>query len=76
MQGTIKALRIDGGYGFITPAGDDPSARGDHFFHWTDVEGAAIAELKIGQRVEFTSTMDPKGLKALEVRPVAAGASG
>lgn len=55
-QGTIKTIRSDKGFGFITPetGGDDV------FFHRSSVEGTTFDELREGQRVEFTPGTDPR----------------
>jgi len=49
MNGTIKALRLDRGYGFIT-AEDGV----EHFFHADDAGGQdALRSLAIGDEVQF-----------------------
>lgn len=59
------------GHGFITH-----SATGiDHFFHRTGLDGhphppVPFDELEIEQAVEFTAEEGPKGLRAVEVRPL------
>lgn len=63
-EGIIKK-KTDKGFGFIeTPSGDDV------FFHSSSVEGTTFDELQQGQRVEFTQSSGPKGLRAENVRPV------
>jgi CspA family cold shock protein len=63
-QGTIKKVIADKGFGFIE--GD----KGDLFFHHSEVQGATIETLKIGQLVEFEEGRGPKGPRAEKVRPV------
>jgi CspA family cold shock protein len=55
-QGTIKTIRDDRGFGFITP---DNGAR-DIFFHRSAVEGGQFDMLREGQRVEFQEGPDPR----------------
>ena len=55
-QGTIKTIRSDKGFGFITP----DSGGEDVFFHSSSVEGATFDELREGQHVEFTAGADPR----------------
>jgi CspA family cold shock protein len=62
-QGTIKKVIADKGFGFIE--GD----KGDLFFHHSEVQGATIEQLQIGQLVEFEEGRGPKGPRAEKVRP-------
>jgi CspA family cold shock protein len=62
-QGTIKKVIADKGFGFIE--GD----RGDLFFHHSEVEGATIETLQIGQQVDYEEGRGPKGPRAEKVRP-------
>jgi len=62
-QGTVKKVIADKGFGFIE--GD----KGDLFFHHSEVQGARIEELQIGQLVEFEEGRGPKGPRAEKVRP-------
>ena len=62
-QGTIKKVIADKGFGFIE--GD----KGDLFFHHSEVKGATIEQLQIGQQVEFEEGRGPKGPRAENVRP-------
>ena len=48
--GTIKTLRDDRGFGFITPAGGRRGGE-DLFFHASAAEGAPFEELQVGQYV-------------------------
>jgi CspA family cold shock protein len=56
--GTIKTLRNDKGYGFITP--DGSTGRNDLFFHQSAVESGEFDMLQIGQRVSFEQQPDPR----------------
>jgi len=62
-QGTIKKVIADKGFGFIE------GEKGDLFFHHSEVEGATIEQLQIGQLVEFEEGRGPKGPRAEKVRP-------
>ena len=55
-QGTIKTIRDDRGFGFITPDSRDM----DLFFHRSAVEQGTFEELREGQRVEFEIGADPR----------------
>ncbi len=68
LTGTIKTLKKPEGYGFITH-----SATGtDHFFHRSELKNSPIPfeELVQDQLVEFVPVEGPKGLRAMDVRPV------
>jgi CspA family cold shock protein len=55
-QGTIKTIRDDKGFGFITPDGGGQ----DLFFHSSALEYGAFDQLRVGQRVQFTAGADPR----------------
>lgn len=55
MQGTIKKLIADRGFGFI--AQDDGS---ELFFHRSQVTGGAFESLQEGQRVSYEKGMDSR----------------
>lgn len=62
-RGTIKALRHDRGFGFIT--GSDG---GEFFFHVSDVAGGPyFDDLRPGQAVTFKAEADVRGPRAREV---------
>ena len=63
-QGTIKKVIADKGFGIIE------GERGDLFFHHSEVEGATIESLQIGQQVTFEEGRGRKGPRAEKVRPV------
>lgn len=64
MQGIVKAVKRDKGFGFIT----DESGQ-DRFFHANHLEGVAFDELQEGDKVEFEPyTEEKKGERARRVR--------
>jgi CspA family cold shock protein len=58
--GTVKTIRDDKGYGFITP--DGTSGRNDVFFHSSAVMGVGFDSLQEGQRVSFDEEPDPRDM--------------
>lgn len=64
MQGTIKTLKEDKGFGFIRP--EDGSK--DVFFHCSKVRDASFKDLRIGDAVIFDTEDTDKGPAAYEVR--------
>ncbi len=68
MNGTIKKLTLDRGFGFIR--GEDGS---EYFFHRSElVGGLRFDELKEGQRVSFEPHQADKGPRAAAIRAAAA----
>lgn len=65
MKGTC--LRWTGAFGFIKP--DEPGAR-DVFCHHTAIQCEGYRELRPGQHVEFEIEQDPRGPRAINVRPI------
>ena len=63
-QGTIKKLIADKGFGFIE------GGRGDLFFHHSEVQGATIEDLRVGQQVSYEEARGPKGPRAEKVTPI------
>ena len=63
MQGTIRTLRTDKGFGFIK----DASGK-DYFFHQSAIYGEGIEDLREGDSVEFEVGEGPKGPRAENVR--------
>ena len=55
-HGTIKTIRDDKGFGFITPDGEAT----DVFFHSSSLEYGVFDQLQQGQRVSFTAGADPR----------------
>lgn len=65
MNGTIKRLSADRGFGFIQ--GEDGK---DYFFHQSDLRGGlSFAQLKEGQRVAFEPRQAERGPRAAEISP-------
>lgn len=63
MNGTIKRLVSDKGFGFI--AAQDGN---EYFFHQSACVGARFDELREGQAVTFDKGQGPKGPRAENVR--------
>jgi len=66
MDGTIKKLMGQRGFGFIDAGGHE------YFFHMSGVQGVHFDDLHEGQQVEFTTENDPRGRgeRAVNVRVV------
>lgn len=64
MNGTIKTLRADKGFGFIRD-----NAGKELFFHSSAIQGESIENLREGDGVEFDlGESGPKGPRAENVR--------
>jgi len=63
MEGTIKKIVAEKGFGFITIDGEEK----DLFFHRNEVKNVSYEELKEGDRVSFEKTDSPKGPSATSV---------
>ena len=63
MNGTIKTLREDRGFGFIAREGEAK----DLFFHANELNGVAFEELKVGDAVTFEVVEGDKGPSAKNV---------
>ena len=63
MQGTIKTLVADRGFGFISREGEAK----DLFFHSKELNGVMFEELKVGDAVTFEVTQSEKGPAATNV---------
>jgi cold shock CspA family protein len=62
--GTVKQIDVQKGFGFIRAQHGD-----DYFFHKSACRhGAHFPSLREGDRVAFTPSSSPKGLRAEEVR--------
>lgn len=64
-KGTIKTIRRDKGYGFITC--EDGS---EIFFHMSGLANIYFEDLQIGQSVEFVEEVGHKGVKAVDITVV------
>ncbi|MDP1629266.1 MAG: cold shock domain-containing protein [bacterium] len=63
MEGTIKTLVSDKGFGFITVDGEEK----DLFFHRSELKDVTYEELKVGDKVSFDKADSPKGSNATNV---------
>ena len=63
MTGTIKTLRTEKGFGFISREGEAK----DLFFHSKEVKGVTFDELKEGDKVTFDVVETEKGPAATNV---------
>ena len=66
MQGTIKRVVRDRGFGFIRS-----SDGREIFFHRNGLQGMDFESLQEGTNVEFDIEQNPKGPRATNVRPSA-----
>lgn len=63
MQGTIKRIMSDRGYGFILA----PDQEDDIFFHQSNVADNKFTQLREGQKVEFEMSEGRKGPEAINI---------
>lgn len=63
MEGTIKTLISDKGFGFITVDGEEK----DLFFHKNELKDVSYEELKVGDRVSFEKADSEKGPNATNI---------
>jgi CspA family cold shock protein len=63
MNGTIKRLVSDKGFGFVAAADGN-----EYFFHQSAVADGQFDQLREGQAVTFNSGQGPKGPRAEDVR--------
>jgi CspA family cold shock protein len=63
MNGTIKRLVSDKGFGFVMA--DDGT---EYFFHQSACAGARFEELREGQALTFEKGQGPKGPRAENIR--------
>jgi len=63
MEGAIKKLITEKGFGFITVDGEEK----DLFFHKNELKDVSFEELKEGDRVSFEKADSPKGPSATNV---------
>jgi len=66
MEGTIKTLISDKGFGFIEVEGEEK----DLFFHSNELQGIEFDDLKEGDKVSFEKAESPKGPNATNVARV------
>ena len=59
VNGTIKKLVSDRGFGFILPEGANPNGE-DLFFHRSDVRGAGYDALREGEQVTYDLGRDDR----------------
>lgn len=67
--GMVKWFDDKKGFGFIVP----DHGGSDVFVHHSVIESKGFRTLQEGQRVEFESKQEPKGLRASRVRPITGG---
>ncbi len=63
MEGTIKKIVAEKGFGFITVDGEEK----DLFFHKNELRDVSFEDLKEGDRVSFEKADSPKGTNAANV---------
>jgi CspA family cold shock protein len=63
MQGTIKRLIVDKGFGFV-----QASDGNEYFFHQSAVVDGGFDQLREGQTLTFDKGQGPKGPRAENVR--------
>ena len=63
MDGTIKRLVSDKGFGFVAAADGN-----EYFFHQSAVAAGGFDQLQEGQAVTFNTGQGPKGPRAEDVR--------
>ena len=63
MNGTIKTILREKGFGFISREGETK----DLFFHSKELNGVTFDELKVGDEVTFEVTQGEKGPAATNV---------
>jgi cold shock CspA family protein len=68
VRGKILNLKIEKGYGFVRPEGDTENC----FFHFSDLAygGLVWGPELLGQWVEFNSIEEPKGVRAVDIKPL------
>jgi cold shock protein len=64
MEGTIKKIVGEKGFGFITVDGEEK----DLFFHRNEIKDVNFEDLKEGDRVSFDKADSPKGPAATNVK--------
>jgi CspA family cold shock protein len=64
MNGTIKRLVTEKGFGFVASADGQ-----EYFFHQSACADGQFSQLREGQAVTFSTGQGPKGPRAENVRP-------
>jgi cold shock protein len=64
MNGTIKRLVTEKGFGFVASADGQ-----EYFFHQSACADGQFSQLREGQQVTFSTGQGPKGPRAENVRP-------
>jgi CspA family cold shock protein len=70
LSGKVKWFNNAKGYGFILADGRDE----DLFAHYSAIQMDGYKTLKAGQPVSFEILQGPKGLHAVNIQPIGAGA--
>jgi CspA family cold shock protein len=65
--GTVKWFSDEKGFGFVTP----DEAGKDLFVHHSAIAGDGFKSLTEGAKVSYEAEADPKGPRAVNVRPLA-----
>jgi cold shock protein len=65
--GTVKWFSDEKGFGFVTP----DEAGKDLFVHHSAIAGDGFKSLAEGAKVSYEAEADPKGPRAVNVRPLA-----
>ena len=63
MEGTIKTLISDKGFGFIAVDGEDK----DLFFHKNELKDVSYEDLKVDDKVSFEKADSAKGPNAVNI---------
>ena len=64
--GRVKWFNNSKGYGFIVPDGSGE----DLFAHYSSVQSSGFRTLNENDRVEFDVQQGPKGLQAVNIKPL------
>ena len=64
LKGTVKWFSPENGFGFIK---DDSTDLGDIFVSYSSIQADGFKSLKKGQKVEFESEKDERGIIAKKV---------
>jgi len=64
MQGVIKRIVLDKGFGFLA---EKNNPKKEYFFHRSALKNIKLEELEEGQEVEFEDSDGPKGPRAEDI---------